>query len=127
MHDRFRSARQMAGLSQAQIARELGVARSAVAQWERQGGTYPNVKNLAEAAKLLRVRFEWLATGRGLRELDPSHVVPESPTHAVETRTPEEKAVIAMLRRMPGKKRELVRAIVQNLAEESAGRPIAAK
>jgi len=83
------------------------------------------VKNLAEAAKLLRVRFEWLATGRGLRELGPLQVVPESPTHAVETQTPEERAVIAMLRRMPGKRRDLVRAIVQDLAEEPAGRAVA--
>ena len=127
MHDRFRSARQMAGLSQAQVAKELGVARSAVAQWEREGGTYPNVRNLAEAAKLLRVRFEWLATGRGLRELGPIQAASECPGHPSESQTPEEKAVIALLRRMPGKKRELVRAIVQNLAEESAGRAIAAK
>lgn len=115
MYDRFRSARQTAGLSQAQVAKELGVARSAVAQWEREGGTYPNVRNLAEAAKLLRVRFEWLATGRGVREIDPNQATSKTPAQASDLHTPEEKAVISLLRRMPGTRRDLVQAIIYSL------------
>lgn len=114
MHDRFSSARQMAGLSQAQVAKELGIARSAVAQWER-GGTYPNIRNLAEAAKLLRVRFEWLATGRGVRDLAPNQATSKAPAQACDPRTPEEKAVISLLRRMPGTRRDLVQAIIHSL------------
>ncbi|MBD9469637.1 helix-turn-helix transcriptional regulator [Pseudoxanthomonas sp. PXM01] len=66
---RMRLARLGAGLSQAHLARIIGVHRSAVAQWEREpGGTYPNVDHLVRVATLTRVAFEWLATGRGDRD-----------------------------------------------------------
>lgn len=65
MPDRIRQSRWGAGLSQAQLAAEAGVRRSAVAQWERVAGNFPSVSHLTRVAYVTGVNFEWLATGRG--------------------------------------------------------------
>ena len=62
---RVRKARSLAGLSQGGLAKRVGVQRSAVTQWERPGGTLPNVDHLMQIATETGVYFEWLATGRG--------------------------------------------------------------
>lgn len=62
---RIRQSRSAARLSQAQLAAQAGVRRSAVAQWEQEGGTSPSVRHLAQVAVATGVCFEWLATGRG--------------------------------------------------------------
>jgi transcriptional regulator with XRE-family HTH domain len=63
--DRIRRARAIARLTQAELARRLGVNRSAVTQWEHAGGTTPSVAHLSRIATEANVCFEWLATGRG--------------------------------------------------------------
>jgi len=63
---RVRQARRHAALSQAGLATQVGVARSAVAQWERHGGgSRPTGANLAKIALATGVNHEWLATARG--------------------------------------------------------------
>lgn len=62
---RIRRARTVATLSQATLARRVGVHRSAVTQWERAPGTTPSVDHLLQVATVTGVAFEWLATGRG--------------------------------------------------------------
>lgn len=62
---RIRHARVKALLSQAALAKAVGVNRSAVAQWERPDGSRPTSENLAKVAVATAVHFEWLATGRG--------------------------------------------------------------
>lgn len=63
---RVRQARRFASLSQAGLAARVGVARSAVAQWERRcGGSRPTGTNLAKIALTTGVNYEWLATARG--------------------------------------------------------------
>lgn len=47
----FLAARTKAGLSQAAVAKELGIAPAAVCQWET-GKTYPDTRRLPEIAKL---------------------------------------------------------------------------
>ena len=81
---RIRIARRTAGLSQAQLAAELGLQRSAVSHWEAQRGK-PSMAHLRQLALLANVHFEWLATGRG----------PMSPT--AESMLDEVVAVDAML------------------------------
>ncbi len=61
--ERIRAARQAAGLTQADLARAVGVSRSAVAQWETDrsgqvGG------NLARIARVLGTAVEYLLTGQ---------------------------------------------------------------
>lgn len=68
---RIRLARRHAGLSQAALARAVGVQRSAVSHWEAPNGRSPNAAHLREAAMVTGVQFEWLATGRGRMTLSP--------------------------------------------------------
>lgn len=75
---RVRMARRRAGLSQAQLARAVGVQRSAAGHWETVGGKNPSVGHLRTIALATGVQFEWLATGRG-----PIHASAESELEAV--------------------------------------------
>ena len=59
--------------TQAQLAIEVGVHRSAVAQWEQPRGTTPSVVHLGKIAEALEISFEWLATGRGRLKLDAAY------------------------------------------------------
>jgi DNA-binding XRE family transcriptional regulator len=65
IYNRIRQARRHAKLSQQMLATMVGVHRSAVAQWEKPGGSHPTVENSARIAITTSVNFEWLATGRG--------------------------------------------------------------
>lgn len=67
LFNRIRQARRGASLSQSELAFAVGVARSAVAQWERKDGARPTTDNMAKVAMATAVSFEWLATGRGGR------------------------------------------------------------
>ncbi|GAB3368943.1 helix-turn-helix transcriptional regulator [Lysobacter rhizosphaerae] len=62
---RIRHARRIAQLTQAELARRIGVGPSAVAQWELPEGTSPTVDHLIKIAALCGTAFEWLSTGRG--------------------------------------------------------------
>ena len=62
---RIRQARRRVAYSQTDLAAKVGVNRSAVAQWERPGGSTPTSSNLSKIAVITSVRYEWLATGRG--------------------------------------------------------------
>lgn len=73
---RLRKARLKHGLSQAQVATALKVTRSAVSQWERFSGVNPNSNNLRALADLLKVNYEWLATGRGTMAHGDTHDEP---------------------------------------------------
>jgi transcriptional regulator with XRE-family HTH domain len=66
--NRIRQARRQGKLTQEQLARAVGVHRSAVAQWEQAGGSHPTAENLARIAAATKVSFEWIATGRGRME-----------------------------------------------------------
>jgi len=61
---RIRFLRKQKDLSQAGLAKLVGVTKGACGQWER-GTTSPSIENLAKLAIVLDVYFEWLATGRG--------------------------------------------------------------
>jgi len=62
---RIRQARRRIAYSQTDLAGQVGVNRSAVAQWERHGGSTPTSANLSKIAIITSVHYEWLATGRG--------------------------------------------------------------
>lgn len=65
MTTRIRQARRRVAYSQTELAVKVGVNRSAVAQWERPGGSTPTSSNLSKIAVITSVHYEWLATGRG--------------------------------------------------------------
>ena len=91
-------------LSQADLARHVGVGPSAVAQWEVPAGTSPTVEHLAHIAKASGVSFEWLATGRGAIRVGTEE------TPAVESsvfaRDLSEERLLIAFRRVAMRKRE---------------------
>ena len=102
---RIRRARVQAGLTQSELARRLGVQRSAVTQWERDNGTVPSVVHLAQLASETQVCFEWIATGRGPSkpELDAFSTALTDQDFA---RDEIESRALLALRRVSGRKRE---------------------
>lgn len=61
---RIKKSRDQKGFSQSKLAEMVKVTRSSCSHWE-QGLTTPSIENLSALARVLEVRFEWLATGRG--------------------------------------------------------------
>ncbi|MBL0163882.1 MAG: helix-turn-helix transcriptional regulator [Xanthomonadales bacterium] len=102
--NRIRHARRLAQLTQAALARKLGVAPSAVAQWELKAGTFPTVEHLLGTAVACSVAFEWLSTGRG------TVAVTEQETPVIEAGSFAEDQIetrlLAAFRRIPARKRE---------------------
>lgn len=81
LKERIRSARKHINLSQEELALELGISRSAVAQWEMNGGTTPSVENLIALARRSGFCFEYLSTGRGERiQGEPIAAIAEEPS-----------------------------------------------
>lgn len=112
---RIRQCRSAAGLSQTQLAVQVGVRRSAVAQWERTGGTSPSVRHLAQVATVTAVCFEWLATGRGPMRTEPGALEP-----AVQIRDfakdELENRVLESIRRLSHRNRLMACRIVELMA-----------
>jgi len=78
---RIARARTDAGIrTQMEFARQLGVTRSAVCEWER-GKSSPSTGNLSRIAQLTGKNFDWLATGRTSRttRVAVSNVAPADP------------------------------------------------
>jgi len=112
---RVRRARTSASLTQAELARRVGVERSAVTQWEHPNGTTPSVDHLATVAMQTGVCFEWLATGRGPRmpeegAFDSAVAMEEFARDAIES-----QALLA-LRRLSFRKRSAAVQIIELLA-----------
>lgn len=55
---RLREARSDAGLTQAALARSLGIKRASVSQWE-QGVTQPTTERLIEVARITKRPLSW--------------------------------------------------------------------
>lgn len=111
---RVRRARNLCRVSQAELARRIGVQRSAVTQWEHPGGTLPSVEHMLRLAQETGVRFEWLATGRGsVRDEDDA-----APAVIIEdyARDEHESRALEILRRLSPKKRRMAMDILQILA-----------
>ena len=101
--DRVRYARRLAGLSQAALAKEIGVGPSAVAQWELPSGTSPTVEHLAHLAVRSGVSFEWLATGRGASIAAPAAAAEAA---AAPQRDNAEDRLLASFRRLTRRRRD---------------------
>jgi transcriptional regulator with XRE-family HTH domain len=112
---RIRKARNLAKLSQAELARRVGVKRSAVTQWEHPTGTTPSVDHLIQIAMQTGARFEWLATGRGASQLEEAEA-----TAAVivddYARDEHESIALGQLRQLSPSKRRLALDILRLMA-----------
>ena len=79
--ERIKYARKHSGLSQADLAREVGRSQSAVAEWET-GETAPRRNIVEKIASSLGVSAQWLEIGGAddpSRFYDPQHAGPYSP------------------------------------------------
>lgn len=70
MGDRIAGAREAAGLTQAELARRLGVRHSTVKAWE-DDRSEPRANRLQMLAGVVNVSLMWLLTGRGDGVPDP--------------------------------------------------------
>lgn len=103
--NRIRQARTRAGLTKAELARRVGVCLSAVVQWEHPDGTVPSVTNLARAAQVTDVAFEWLATGRGPARLSASDGPPAIEPTTIASTLFEER-LLQIARHLPSHQHE---------------------
>ena len=119
---RIRVARRSAGLSQTQLAAELGLQRSAVSHWEAQRGK-PSMTHLRQLALLTGVHFEWLATGRGAMSPSAEARLDEVvAVDAVLVDDPMERRLIAAYRDAPVQARVPLVELAEQLAGQR-GRP----
>lgn len=63
VHQRIVHARQRASMSQAELARAIGVEQPRVCRWER--GQHPRPQRIRQIAEVLGVNLAWLAVGEG--------------------------------------------------------------
>lgn len=113
---RIRRCRTLMRLSQHELARRVGVHRSAVTQWERDGGTRPCVEHLAAISIVANVPFEWLATGRGDPTCSPEIEVPAiAYDYAVDE---TEARLLEVIRRLPKRAQKAVCDLVEMIAKE---------
>lgn len=105
--NRIRNARRLAGFTQAELASQLRVSRSAVANWESASGIWPATARLLSIAVVTGVSYEWLATGRGTAS-EPTEGLP-----AVQGELIDDKQELRMLRAFRGCRAQIRRALVE--------------
>ena len=66
---RIKEVRKLRNLSQKELADKINVTDSAISQYETSQ-TEPTIRNLSSIAIALDCSFEWLATGRGEKEIE---------------------------------------------------------
>lgn len=120
---RIRTARRLVGYSQARLAEELNVHRSAASHWERGCGRSPTVTHLRQIAEVRKVNFEWLTTGRGTASVS-SEVLLDSiaPADALVTYDDLEMRLLQAFRDAPVKSRVALVEVVEQLAAQRVPR-----
>ena len=119
---RIRLARRAAGLSQAQLAREMGVQRSAVSHWEAHRGK-PSMNHLRLLALRTGVQFEWLATGRGPMTPSAESVLDSvAAVDALMVDDPQERRLLEAFRTAPAQARLPLLELAEQLAAQRVGR-----
>lgn len=76
--DRVSGAREASGMSQAQLARRIGVKKTTLAAWE-EDRSEPRANKLSMLAGLLNVSIMWLLTGEGDGLEAPEHAPGDEP------------------------------------------------
>lgn len=112
---RIRKARLSAQMKQAELARRVGVKRSAVTQWEHPQGTLPSMDHLIRIAMETGTGIEWLATARGPWCINSSELVPTvlAEDYAQDA---QESDLLLRFRRLPANKRRIALQILQVLS-----------
>lgn len=113
---RIKEARKASRLSQAALAAQLGLDRSAVAQWERNTPASPTVANLRRIALATGVSFEWLVTGRGARFVGGTGEEPPGIVMDYIAQSETEERLLVAFRSIPAMDQIPVLAMVEKAA-----------
>jgi transcriptional regulator with XRE-family HTH domain len=120
---RIRLARRHGGMSQSELARAVGVQRSAVSHWEAANAKSPNASHLREIAVATTISYEWLATGRGAMALSREQVLDSIPAaDALLVEEPIELRLVRAFRDIPMASRVALVEIAEQLAVQRIGR-----
>lgn len=95
---RLLNAFEKAGIHKAEIARRCGVSRASVTDWLNGNTKEVRGPNLVTLAAALKVRPDWLATGKGPREPGPDQ---EAGREIVGELSPEEETLVLAWRALP--------------------------
>jgi len=121
--ERIRLARRALGMSQTQLAKAVGVQRSAVSHWEAPLGKNPSVSHMREIALVTGIQFEWLATGRGEMPLSKDVQLDSIATaDALLVEDPVEFRLVAAFRAAPLRSRLSLLEVMEELANQRLGR-----
>lgn len=114
--NRIRRARKHVGLSQAALAKRLGVHRSCVGHWEGVNNANPRHDRLADVARICVVSYEWLATGRGQMRLghDPLDDIPATTGLSIDD--PQALRLLGAWEAMSSHSRAALLGLVEELA-----------
>ena len=112
---RIRKARLAAQLTQAELARRIGVKRSAVTQWEHPLGTSPSMHHLIQIAIETGTCVEWLGTGRGPGRCDGKDTASAPPREDCAQDASESEALLRF-RKLPAQKRRIALQILKVLS-----------
>ncbi len=121
MSERIRLARAAAKLTQAVLAKTVGVTPSAVAQWESRLGTRPGVERLQAVAAATGVAFDWLATGIGGNARRSPAPADDPPAVVLSTfaHDANEELLLDRYRRLPLKAREALCNLLVGITSRS--------
>lgn len=112
---RIRKARSAAQFTQAELARRIGVKRSAVTQWEHPLGTSPSMHHLIQIAIETGTCVEWLGTGRGPSRCDGTEHASAPPREDCAQDASESEALLRF-RKLPAQKRRIALQILKVLS-----------
>ena len=93
--DRLAGARELAGMTQAQLARRLGVKKSTIVAWEEDRSD-PRANRLQMVSGLLNVSIIWLMNGEGAGAPEDSEI--EVPADVAEVLTELREIRLAQVR-----------------------------
>ncbi len=105
---RIESARMRAGLSQAQLARRMGIERQSVQQWEN-GETAPRQSRLTKLAQVLGVNAQWLLTG------EPGGQIEDVELGILSF---EERKLLKLFRQLPMEQQMLLQSIALTMRRQ---------
>lgn len=99
------------------LGKMFGVSQAAGRKW-LEGEAIPTHERLATICKQLDVSPDWLLTGRGPKQLGPSHQVNESADNSyASSLTPGERAWLDLYRKLRPAHREILTTIGRALRD----------
>ena len=111
--ERIRTAREQAGLSQADVAKALRISASAVNQWEQGLSKNIKLRHFFALASLLGQDPRWLATGTVSPYVRHTQATP--PKLDDPPLTSEEKALLHQVCQMPSRLRKVLLRFLRGL------------